>query len=283
MGVSVVDDPAASRGDLDKLMGRILDDRGLDLSQFRRAYVERRLAARLRNLELHSYREYADLLASDPAEYAMLIDTLTINVTDFFRDAPMWDILRRRVLPDIIAEKMRGRSRTIRVWSAGCASGEEPYSIAMAILDALGPDADKFLITILGTDLDPDILEVAAKGEYDKEKLSHIPGTYQVRFTRPLARVSFEVLPEVRRHVRFKQSSLFDNSPMKVADLILCRNVFIYLDRVRQAKVLDAFWGSMARGGYLVLGRSEKMTIDSARRFEPIESKERIYRKPSRI
>jgi chemotaxis methyl-accepting protein methylase len=278
-----VGDPAVSRGDLDKLIGKILDDRGLDLGQYRRAYVERRLAARLRTLELRTYREYSDRLAADPGEYAHLVDTLTINVTDFFRDKPVWDILRKRVLPDIIADKMRGRSRTIRVWSAGCASGEEPYSIAMTILDALGPDADKFLITILGTDLDPDIIETATRGVYDKSKLKHIQGTYQVRFTRSVNQSSFEILPEVRRHVRFRHSSLFGVSPMKVADLILCRNVFIYLDRARQAKVLETFWGSMARGGYMVLGRSEKMSAEAARRFEPVEPKERVYRKPTRI
>lgn len=278
-----VDDSAPARGDLDKFMGRVLRDRGFDLTQYRRAYVERRLAARLRTLGLHTYREYCDLLEADPAEYERLLDTLTINVTDFFRDAAVWDILRKRVIPDMVADKLRGRSRTIRIWSAGCASGEEPYSIAMMVLDVLGKDADKFLINVLGTDLDPDILRVAEKARYSKDNLKSIPPSYQVRFTRGAGRSEFEIRPEVSRLVRFKHSSLFGDSPMKVVDLILCRNVFIYLDRARQMAVLERFWGSLARGGYLVLGRSEKMPAEMARRFDPIETRERVYKRPNRI
>jgi len=278
-----VGDSAPARGDLDKFMGKVLRDRGFDLTQYRRAYVERRLAARLRTLELRTYRDYADLLEADPTEYEQLLDTLTINVTDFFRDDAVWDILRKRVIPDMVADKLRGRSRTIRIWSAGCASGEEPYSIAMMVLDVLGKDADKFLINVLGTDLDPDVLQVAEKGRYTKDKLKNIPPSYQVRFTRAVGKNEFEMKPEVGRLVRFRHSSLFGASPMKVVDLILCRNVFIYLDRPRQMAVLERFWGSLARGGYMVLGRSEKMPAEMARRFEPIEPRERVYRRPNRI
>lgn len=278
-----VDDSAPARGDLDKFMGKVLRDRGFDLTQYRRAYVERRLAARLRTLELRTYRDYAYLLEVDPSEYAQMLDTLTINVTDFFRDDAVWDILRKRVIPDMVADKLRGRSRTIRIWSAGCATGEEPYSIAMMVLDILGKDADKFLINVLGSDLDPDVLRFAEKGRYTNDKLKNIPSSYQVRFTRAIGRSEFEIKPEIAHLVRFRHSSLFGESPMKVADLILCRNVFIYLDRPRQMAVLERFWGSLARGGYLVLGRSEKMPAEMVRRFEPIEPRERVYRRPNRI
>jgi chemotaxis methyl-accepting protein methylase len=264
-------------------MGKVLRDRGFDLTQYRRAYVERRLAARLRTLELRTYRDYAYLLEVDPSEYARMLDTLTINVTDFFRDDAVWDILRKRVIPEMVADKLRGRSRTIRIWSAGCATGEEPYSIAMMVLDILGKDADKFLINVLGSDLDPDVLRFAEKGRYTNDKLKNIPPSYQVRFTRAIGKSEFEIKPEITHLVRFRHSSLFGESPMKVADLILCRNVFIYLDRPRQMAVLERFWGSLARGGYLVLGRSEKMPAEMARRFEPIEPKERVYRRPNRI
>ena len=202
---------------------------------------------------------------------------------DKFMDTAVWDTLKRRVLKDMIAEKLRGRSRTIRVWSAGCATGEEPYSIAMAILDVLGKDADKFLITILATDLDPDALAVASKGVYEKGELRNISPSYQVRFLHSLNATTFEVVPEVRRLVRFKNLSLFGDAPMRVADLVMCRNVFIYLDRQRQAKVLETFWTALTRGGYMVLGRSEKLSLESARRFESVEPRERIYRKPNRF
>ncbi len=274
--------PDVAFGSLDRLISKINESRGIDLSFYRRAYVERRIAARLRTLGLRSYRVYADLLGSDPSEYDRLLDTLTINVTDFFRDKVVWDALRRRVLHDMARDKKSGRSRTIRVWSAGCATGEEPYSIAMALLDILGEDASRYLISVIASDLDPEALAFAEKGVYDISKRKRIPSGYQVRFTRSIGVSQFEIAPEVRRLVRFQRLSLFDETPLRVIDLIMCRNVFIYFDRDQQARALERFWTSLARGGYLVLGRSEKLSPEAARRFQCVDGKERIYRKPER-
>lgn len=272
----------AYRGNIDKLLGKISDVRGIDLGLYRRAYVERRIAARLRTLGLHSYRQYSDLLDRDPAEYEKLIDTLTINVTEFFRDKVVWDSLRRKALTELVARKREGRSRTIRAWSAGCASGEEPYSIAMLLLDMLGGDAARFLVSVTASDLDPQVLQRAERGVYEVDKLRRIPPSYQVRFTNKLDSATFEIKPEVRRLVRFQRLSLFDPAPFRVVDLVMCRNVFIYFDRDQQARVLENFWGSLARGGYMVLGRSEKLSPEAAQCFEAIDGKERVYRKPMR-
>jgi chemotaxis protein methyltransferase CheR len=267
---------------MDKLIAKIGEVRGIDLGNYRRAYVERRIAARLRTVGLHSYRQYADLLDADPAEYEELIATLTINVTEFFRDKPVWDELRRQVFTEMIARKKAGRSRTIRIWSAGCATGEEPYSIAMMLLDVLGDDASRFLFSVTASDLDPDALAFAERGVYDRARLRHISPGYQVRFTRPADTGRFEVVPEVRRYVRFQQLSLFEPASFRVMDLIMCRNVFIYFDRDQQARVLENFWQSLTRGGYLVLGRSEKLSPGLTDRFEHVIGRERIYRKPLR-
>lgn len=270
------------RGNLDKLVNKINEERGIDLSQYRRPYLERRLAARLRVLELHSYRQYADRLDQDPSEYDSLMNTLTINVTEFFRDKVVWDSLRVNVLKPLIAAKREGRNRTIRIWSAGCATGEEPYSLTMLMLDLLGDDAKKFLLSVTATDLDPRALETARKGVYDSAKLRRIPPGYQVRFVRVLDREHFEIAPAVRDHVRFSEFNLFDEPPLRVVDLIVCRNVFIYFDRDQQARVLRNFQASLARGGYLVLGRSEKLSPDAASALEAIDGRERIYRRPAR-
>jgi len=270
------------RGNLDKLIAKVNEARGIDLALYRRAYLERRVAARLRTLDLHSYRQYGDLLDEDPEEYARLLDTLTINVTDFFRDKVVWDVLRRSVFREMIQQKLEGRSRTIRVWSAGCATGEEPYSVAMMLVDMLGNDASRFLISVLATDLDPEALAFAQKGVYPSDKLKGIPPGYQVRFTQPAGPNLFEINPEVRRLVRFQRFSLFDDPPIRVVDLVLCRNVFIYFDKAQQAKVTRNFWRSLTRGGYLVLGRSEKLAPDMVPLLEPIDGKERVYRKPAR-
>lgn len=266
------------RGDIGRLLAKIDRERGLDLSQYRRPYVERRFASRLRALGLHTYRQYARHIDEHPDEYAHMLDTLTINVTDFFRDEPVFTIFRGKVVPEIIRSKQTGRQRIIRAWSAGCATGEEPYSLAMAFLDGLGADAARFIVTITATDIDPRALEVAAKGEYDVAKLQHVPKADQQRYL-DVGETTFRIRPEVSRLVRFRPLNLFEDQPVKVVDLVFCRNVFIYFTREQQAHALGAFYAALSRGGYLVLGRSEKLAGEFAERFEPISGRDRIYRK----
>lgn len=266
------------RGDIGRLLEQIDRERGLDLSQYRRAYVERRIAARLRTLGLHTYRQYARLLHDDPDEYPRLVDALTINVTDFFRDPPVYRTFREEVVPAILAGKSAGRQRIIRVWSAGCATGEEAYSLAMCFLSEMGAQNEQYMLTVTGTDLDPRALRVAAKAEYDVAKLSHVPKEMQLRYL-DVGKERFTIKPEVTRTVKFRQLNLFTDPPVKVVDLVFCRNVFIYFTREQQARVLDIFASSLARGGYLVLGRSEKLAVEVASCFEPVSGRERIYRR----
>lgn len=263
-------------------MTKITEARGVDLGLYRRAYVERRVAARLRTLGMRTYRQYSDLLDQDPSEYQELLNTITINVTDFFRDQAMWNVLKTRVLKEIVVRKKAGRNKTIRIWSAGCSTGEEPYSAAMLLLDTLGLESSNYLISVTASDLDPVALAKAERGVYDNTELRRIPAGYQVRFTRGVGDSQFEIAPEVRRLVRFQRINLFEPAPFRVMDLIMCRNVFIYFDRDQQARVLENFWNSMARGGYLVLGRSEKLSSDVAARLEMVDGRERVYKKPAR-
>jgi chemotaxis methyl-accepting protein methylase len=267
------------RGDLGRLMVKVRADRGLDLSQYRRTYVERRLAARMRVLNVHSYRQYARCLDDDPEEYARLLDTLTINVTDFFRDPTVYQIVRRQVLPALIQEKAASRTRTIRAWSAGCASGEEPYSIAMAIAAALEDRGEHLAFTVFGTDLDPTVLETARRATYDVARLTGIPRADQARFV-DAGPEKFTIKPELAERVQFRRLNLFEDRPIQLVDLIFCRNVFIYFTREQQERVLEGFLEALAPGGYLVLGRSEKMAASLTRRFELVNGRERIYRKP---
>jgi chemotaxis methyl-accepting protein methylase len=266
------------RGDILRLLAKIDRERGLDLSQYRRSYVERRIASRLRTLGLHTYRQYAHFIDDHPDEYAQMVDTLTINVTDFFRDPPVYRIFRDEVVPAIIAAKLAGRQRMFRAWSAGCATGEEPYSIAMSFLSELGPRASRFMLSVTGTDLDPGALAIAAKGEYDVAKLAHVPKEDQREFL-DVHGDRFTVKPGLRRLVRFQPLNLFTDPPIRVVDVVFCRNVFIYFTREQQASVLASFSVALARGGYLVLGRSEKMPNELLVDFEAVSGRERIYRK----
>jgi len=269
---------SSSPGDAARLIAQVERERGIDLSQYRLTYVERRVGTRLRALDLVSYRQYATYLTEHPEEYTRLLDTLTVNVTDFFRDPPVWKIVRGEVVPGLIQAKSTNGQRTIRVWSAGCATGEEPYSLAMAFMSALGPDAPSWLLTVIATDLDPLALKTAQQAVYDAAKLEHIPAQDRVKFTVADGK-HFTLKPEVTERVRFRKMNLFSDAPPLAMDLVLCRNVFIYFTREQQERITNLFHRSLARGGYLVLGRTEKMANGAAAGFEPVSSKERIYRK----
>lgn len=266
------------RGDLGKLLTKVGSERGLDLTQYRQNYVERRIAARLRVLNLHTYRQYSRYLDLHPDEYAQLLDTVTINVTDFFRDPTVYQYFRRTIIPEIVKEKTRSRHRMIRVWSAGCATGEEPYSLAMSFLAEFGGRQNSFMLTVIGTDLDPEALATAERGEYAVAKLPHIARTDQAKYL-TLQGDTFKINPEVKRLVKFRPLNLFTDEPIHMVDVIFCRNVFIYFTREQQAKVLETFARSLGRGGYLVLGRSEKMAASVSELFDVVNGRERVYRK----
>lgn len=265
-------------GDAARLISQIERERGIDLSQYRLTYVERRLATRLRATGLVTYRQYGSRLHEDPDEYARLLDALTVNVTDFFRDPPVWKIIRDEVVPAIVHAKGSVGQRAIRVWSAGCATGEEPYSLAMSFLSAMGAEQRTFLFSVTATDLDPIALSTARKAEYDAAKLDHIPAPDRTRYV-SVDGNRFKIKPEVTDHVRFRTLNLFSDEPPLAMDLITCRNVFIYFTREQQERITNVFHRALARGGYLVLGRTEKMPAGAAAGFEPVSAKERIYRK----
>ena len=268
----------AARGQLTPLILQIERDRGVDLSQYRESYVGRRLATRMRALSLTTYREYCAYLTAKPTEYARLLDALTVNVTDFFRDPPVWDIIRGEVIPSILASKATLGHHAVRAWSAGCATGEEPYSMVMAFLSAKGPQPDRMLLSVTATDLDPIALKTAERAEYDIAKIDHIPRVDRARFVTSDER-HFRMTPEVTERVRFRTLDLFADEPPLALDLILCRNVFIYFTREQQERVTGVFHRALARGGYLVLGRTEKMATLAGKGFEAVSGRERVYRK----
>jgi chemotaxis protein methyltransferase CheR len=268
------------RGSLTRLMDKVLEERGLDLAQYRQSYVERRVAVRLNNLGIRSYAQYANHLNAHPEEYAALLDAMTINVTQFFRDPTVFDLVRNQVVRELLQTKKERRQRLVRVWSAGCATGEETYSLTMTFLDGMQRwKADDSVLTVIGTDIDRDALATAKRGEYRIAAAAHIPRIDRVRFIETHDD-TFRIKPEVTKHVRFQYLNLFSDPPIHGIDVIFCRNVFIYFNRQDQDRLIRAFRTSLVRGGYLVLGRSERLAPALAREFELISSRERIYRKP---
>ncbi|MRR12340.1 protein-glutamate O-methyltransferase CheR [bacterium] len=273
--------PEPARGNLNRFMQKVHEERGVDLSQYRPRYVERRVAVRLHHLGLHTYSQYAAFLDAHPDEYAKLMSTLTINVTQFFRDPSVYAVLRDTIVPEILNQKRERKQRLIRVWSAGCATGQEPYSLAMSFLDGMdrvkaNPES---ILSVIGTDIDRDAIAVAKRAEYPIADLHHIPHHYRTKYVeRGLETFTFS--PEVMRTVRYQYLNLFADAPIHGIDVVFCRNVFIYFSREEQERMLAVFRSSLVRGGYLVLGRSERLATSLSKEFELVNARERVYRRP---
>ena len=271
---------AVSRGNLTRLLDKVRDDRGLDLAQYRPRYLERRVATRLQALSLPTYRRYASYLDEHPEEYAKLLDALTIGVTQFFRDSSVFELFRREIVPELMQQKAARHQRVIRAWSAGCATGEETYSVAMSLIAATGQGSGgAHAVQVLGTDIDQAALETARRAEYPVAQLGQIPEAERQRYVDVIGD-RFRVRPEVTDHVRFEYLNLFGDRPTRIADVVFCRNVFIYFNRDEQERMLSTFWDALTKGGYLVLGRTERLARGLAQHFDVVSSSERIYRKP---
>jgi len=260
------------------LKRRIFVDRGLDCEQYKENYLKRRIAVRLRATGARDYLDYLRLLRTDPDEYTRLMNELTINVTQFFRDPGVYLKLREDVLPDLIKSKSRMGSRSLRIWSAGCASGEEPYSLAILVEQALGSETRKWNVRLLGSDFDEKSLAAAKAGVY--QDLEMPPGVdaeryFVVRET-PEGK-EFRVREEVKRRVRFEKVNLLAVGEPRHFDMILCRNVLIYFGRKVQTNIIKMLTESILRDGYLVLGKSETLGPEIAHKFRPAFPRERIY------
>jgi len=233
---------------------------GISLGDQKRELVYGRLSRRLRALHLTSFKEYRELVASDPDELAQLVNAITTNLTAFFRERHHFDYLREQVLKPWIAAQ-RGTSR-LRIWSAGCSSGEEPYSIAMTVLEAFA-ETPRHDVRILATDLDSEMLARARAGLYPLERLLAIGPSRLARFfdtQHDHGVAACRVKAEVAALVTFKQFNLIDALPMKgPLDVIFCRNTVIYFDKDTQRDLFARMAALQRSGDLLFLGHSESL------------------------
>lgn len=260
----------------ERLKEKIRRERGFQCQLYRDKCLRRRLLVRMRACAARTPDEYADVLDRAPEEYTRLLDALTINVTKFFRNPETWEAVRTAVLPELFR-----RPGPIRAWSAGSASGEEPYTLAILMLEwarAHGGRGRLRNATIVGTDIDRESLARAEAAEYGEAALSETPPEVRARWFEggPPYRLS----PAVRALVRFERADLLTGPPPFAARLILCRNVIIYLDREAQAKMCRVFVDVLEPGGFLVLGRVETLSGDVRRELETMDARERIFRRP---
>ena len=206
-----------------------------------------------------SVADYAALIERDPAEYERLVSSLLIKVTEFFRDPKLWDHLRDRILPELIADARR-EGRELRVWSAGCSSGEEAYSLAIAIAEALGGDSQPPDVRIFATDVDGAAITFARRGVYPPAALKNVPAPLRGRYFAQAGQ-GFEVVKRLRSQVIFGEHDLSTRVPFARIDLLLCRNVLIYFTAPLQQAALETFAFSLRADGVLVLGPSETASV----------------------
>lgn len=261
------------------LLDKISRDRGFHCASYKTTCLRRRVSVRMRARGVHRYEDYATLLDRDDAEYDHLLDALTINVTKLFRNPEVFQAIAREVMPALWASP---RPR-LRVWSAGCASGEEPYSLGVLFhqhAEAAGALSRLSRVDILGTDIDRRSLADAERAAFEERDFSETPPEWRARYFAPVA--PFTVDPAVRRLVRFQHHDLLrDPAPGPAYDLIVCRNAIIYFDRVSQERLFDEFYDALTPGGFLVLGKVETLFGRARQRFAPVNSRERIFRRPA--
>lgn len=247
--------------DFNRIAAMLHADAGIYLPETKATLVYSRLAKRLRNLGLQSFRDYCELVASEDGldERQKMLTSLTTNVTSFFREPHHFDMLRATILPPLLAGAKAGKR--VRLWSAACSKGHEPYSIAMTIL-ALMPDAAEYDVRILATDIDTEVLAEGRAGRYEESALQSIPQAERRRGFLPASTEGrmFSVTPEMRRLVSFRELNLIGQWPMKgLFDVVFCRNVVIYFDDETQAKVWSRFAKVLVQGGTLFIGHSERV------------------------
>ena len=271
---------------LDLILSGLEKTRGVDLNGYRRAVLRRRLAARMSRVGAPTIADYLERLRDDPEEYDRLIEAVAINVSSFFRNPLVFEILAQQVLPEIIDRKERRGSREIRGWSAGCAQGEEAYSIAILLHQALSGEGASWTTMIFATDIDGEALTAARRAVYARESLASTKLETVDRYFKKEGD-GFALASEIRESVHFSRDDLLcsnHSSPLESVfgffDIVMCRNVLIYLSRQVQAKVLQRLTGTLAPGGYLVLGVAESPTANIEAVLQAVDRRNRIYRKP---
>lgn len=250
---------------------------GFDISLYEENYLKRRLGILLRKSKLKTYDELLTRILFNQSKYLDYVKrTFSINVTRFFRNFDAWWILQS-VFPQLFSREFT--NAPVRIWSAGCAMGPEPYTLAILAHNFKTRHPDSRDVAILATDLNPALLDVAAVAEYSSSTLEETPPAFQSRYFEAVGEELFRVTSEIRKLVRFRQHDLFSSISTGKFEVITCRNVMIYFNREQKKKIIRSFAKSLVKGGFLFLGGSETLPIDLHKTFEPVNIQYRVYQR----
>jgi two-component system CheB/CheR fusion protein len=260
---------------LEPLLEYLRSDRGFDFTGYKRTSLKRRIENRMRMVGIERFNEYTEYLEVHPEEFNQLFNMILINVTGFFRDQAAWDFLGREIIPKII-EQRRPES-ALRIWSAGCASGEEAYSLAMLFAEAMGIAPFREHVKIYATDVDSDALNQARQAAYTEKQLADVPTPLKEKYFEYTGdRYLFH--KELRRSVIFGRHDLLQDAPISRLDLLVCRNTLMYFNAEAQSRILERFHFALNENGYLFLGKAE-MLLSHGDSFSPVDLKQRLFRK----
>ncbi len=266
-------------GELDRLLEYIHDRRNFDFRGYKRASLSRRILKRMQAVGAEDYQRYTEMLEANPGEFRELFNTILINVTSLMRDPEAWQALAEEVIGPLVTQK--GPLEPIRVWSAGCASGEEAYTLAVLLAEALGEERFRRSVKIYATDADAEALHVARHGRYPTSKLRAAFGEERTRrfFDEDGEESVFRA--DLRRALIFGRHDLVQDPPISRLDLISCRNTLMYFTSDVQMRILGNFHFALAPGGYLFLGKSEALVTRTGM-FEPVDLRQHIFSRNGR-
>jgi two-component system CheB/CheR fusion protein len=273
----VSDEPAPLAGDLDELLAYVKQQRGFDFTGYKKPSLVRRIEKRLQARHVSTYDEYRGVLDEDPTEFAALFDAILINVTSFFRDEFAWTFLAEKIVPDLLEAR---DDEQLRVWSTGCATGEEAFTVAIILAEALGEDVFRRRVKIYATDIDDVALNFGRHATYTPKQLKPVPEELRAKyFTGEDHTYSFR--GDLRRAVIFGRHNLVQDPPISRIDLLVSRNTLMYFSPELQAQVLAGFHFALRDDGYLFLGKSEALTAKTDF-FRAVDLKRRVFTKVSR-
>ncbi len=263
---------------LEALLGHLTEARGVDFTGYERAGLVRRVNRRMSQVSVADYADYLDHLQVHPDEFTALFNTILVNVTEFFRDPQTWRYVRAEVLEPMVAA--RAVDAPLRLWSAGCASGEEAYTLAMLMAEIVGPDDFRRRVKIYATDVDEARLDEARAAAYGEQQVAAVPPELLGRYFEQ-AGDRFAFRRDLRRSVVVGRNDLVRDAPISRIDVLACRNTLMYFNAETQARILDRFHAALNDGGALLLGGAE-MTLGHANAFAPADLQRRVFRKVHR-
>jgi chemotaxis protein methyltransferase CheR len=261
--------------DFEQYRNLIYNESGIHFTATNRSILESRLKERLREKEVASVKDYFAVITKDQGELKSFLDSITTNLTRFFRNQAHFDAMEHHVIPELINIKKASGNNIIKIWSAGCSTGEEPYTIAMLMSEIL-PSPWKY--EVIASDLSLKCLMIAKEGFYKDAQIVGIPDAYLKKYFEKVDG-GYKVIPELQSKIRFDYHNLKHEAGMRGLDVIFCRNVIIYFDDVAQTAVINRFWDAMAPKSFLFIGHSESL-FGMDTKFEFVKTQwSTLYRK----